>query len=326
MSRIEELKKQNPQFSLNYVDIINELFDKPIYTEMVINLLKNQFNVDKSLRGTAIRRELVNEFKIDDKIVENKSLFQMLILNRLLNDTIGFSEFRTITKFIELHKRNLLGNNDLTSYKTYSDLELQISLSELKLIDKEMEKQVMKLYDNDEWLIIKPLSFLASKKYGANTKWCTTQENNPEYYLKFSRRGILIYVINKITGNKIGVFKNIDMSYGKEISFWNMVDERIDSMESDLPFDILNIIKDDFNQTTLTNWELLSDDEKNKQTMWLQKNYYESKMAVCDEGEISIREDYELSEPLSVGFRVDLNHEYSVGDNIEFNGFINETI
>jgi hypothetical protein len=326
MSRIEELKKQNPQFSLNYVDIINELFDKPIYTEMVINLLKNQFNVDKSLRGTAIRRELVNEFKIDDKIVENKSLFQMLILNRLLNDTIGFSEFRTITKFIELHKRNLLGNNDLTSYKTYSDLELQISLSELKLIDKEMEKQVMKLYDNDEWLIIKPLSFLASKKYGANTKWCTTQENNPEYYLKFSRRGILIYVINKITGNKIGVFKNIDMSYGKEISFWNMVDERIDSMESELPSDILNIIKDDFNQTTLTNWELLSDDEKNKQTMWLQKNYYESKMAVCDEGEISIREDYELSAPLSVGFRLDLNPEYSVGENIEFNGFINETI
>ena len=326
MSRIEELKKQNPQFSLNYVDIINELFDKPIYTEMVINLLKNQFNADKKIRGMAIGRELVNEFKIDYKTVENKSLFQLLILNRLLNDTIGFSEFRTITKFIELHKRNLLGNNDLTSYKTYSDLELQISLSELKLIDKEMEKQVMKLYDNDEWLIIKPLSFLASKKYGANTKWCTTQENNPEYYLKFSRRGILIYVINKITGNKIGVFKNIDMSYAKEISFWNMVDERIDSMESELPSDILNIIKDDFNQTTLTNWELLSDDEKNKQTMWLQKNYYESKMAVCDEGEISIREDYELSAPLSVGFRVDLNPEYSVGENIEFNGFINETI
>jgi hypothetical protein len=326
MSRIEELKKQNPQFSLNYIDIINELFDKPIYTEMVINLLKNQFREAEQLRGTAIRRELVNEFKIDNKIVEDKSLFQLLILNRLLNDTIGFSEFRTITKFIELHKRNLLGNNDLTSYKTYSDLELQISLSELKLIDKEMEKQVMKLYDNDEWLIIKPLSFLASKKYGANTKWCTTQENNPEYYLKFSRRGILIYVINKITGNKIGVFKNIDMSYGKEISFWNMVDERIDSMESELPSDILNIIKDDFNQTTLTNWELLSDDEKNKQTMWLQKNYYESKMAVCDEGEISIREDYELSAPLSVGFRVDLNPEYSVGENIEFNGFINETI
>ena len=326
MSRIEELKKQNPQFSLNYVDIINELFDKPIYTEMVINLLKNQFNVDKPLRGTAIRRELVNEFKIDNKIVEDKSLFQLLILNRLLNDTIGFSEFRTITKFIELHKRNLLGNNDLTSYKTYSDLELQISLSELKLIDKEMEKQVVKLYDNDEWLIIKPLSFLASKKYGANTKWCTTQENNPEYYLKFSRRGILIYVINKITGNKIGVFKNIDMSYGKEISFWNMVDERIDSMESELPSDILNIIKDDFNQTTLTNWELLSDDEKNKQTMWLQKNYYESKMTVCNESEISIHENYELSEPLSVGFRVELNPEYSVGENIEFNGFINETI
>jgi hypothetical protein len=295
MSRIEELKKQNPQFSLNYVDIINELFDKPIYTEMVINLLKNQFNADKKIRGMAIGRELVNEFKIDYKTVENKSLFQLLILNRLLNDTIGFSEFRTITKFIELHKRNLLGNNDLTSYKTYSDLELQISLSELKLIEKEMEKQVMKLYDNDEWLIIKPLSFLASKKYGANTKWCTTQENNPEYYLKFSRRGILIYVINKITGNKIGVFKNIDMSYGKEISFWNMVDERIDSMESELPSDILNIIKDDFNQTTLTNWELLSDDEKNKQTMWLQQNYDESKMTLCNESEISIHENYELA-------------------------------
>lgn len=289
MSRIEELKKQNPQFSLNYVDIINELFDKPIYTEMVINLLKNQFNVDKQLRGTAIRRELVNEFKIDNKIVEDKSLFQLLILNRLLNDTIGFSEFRTITKFIELHKRNLLGNNDLTSYKTYSDLELQISLSELKLIDKEMEKQVMKLYDNDEWLIIKPLSFLASKKYGANTKWCTTSEGSADHFMRYAGNGVLIYCINKKNGYKVASYNSLNKN-DPEFSFWNQKDTRIDSMQTELNDNLLSMIKRESTLNAKTNRFLLSDDERIKEERILKnKGYHYSEPTPVEEMPVDVR-------------------------------------
>ena len=84
----------------------------------------------------------------------------------------------------------------MSRFKSFEDLERQVSLAELRLIDKDLEKQIIKLYETNEWLVLKPMSFLASKKYGASTKWCTTQENDPDYYLRYSRRGILIYCMN----------------------------------------------------------------------------------------------------------------------------------
>ncbi len=59
--------------------------------------------------------------------------------------------------------------------------ELQMSLADLKMVDKEMEKQIEKLFEDEQWLVLKPLSYLASKKYGASTKWCTQ-------YFKFIKK------------------------------------------------------------------------------------------------------------------------------------------
>ena len=290
MSRLEELKKQNPSFSVNYVDIINNLVGKPIYTEMVINLMKNTLNPQQD-RRKSIYRELTEDYKLDKEVVEDKTLFQLLLISRLLNDTIGYTEFKTIEKFIGFYERNLITKKDLTSYKTISDLELQLSLAELKVVDKEMEKQVIKLREDDEWLVIKPLSFLASKKYGANTKWCTTNENNPEYFLKYSRRGILIYVINKKTGVKVASFKNLDDDYERETSFWNMIDHRIDSMETDLPYEILTIISNEFKNTNRPNWDLQTEDEKNKQVMWIEREFYGIKEKRFSIGPVIEREE-----------------------------------
>jgi hypothetical protein len=159
-----------------------------------------------------------------------------------------------------------------------------------------MQKQVQKLYETDEWLVIKPLSFLASKKYGSSTKWCTTNEDNPEYYLKYSRRGILIYCINKISGDKVAAFKSLDESYEKETSFWNLVDQRIDSLESGLPNEVMILIKNEFTNTKQSNWDILSDEEKNKQVLWLENEYYGKKSSRGNEvaGEPM---NYETAEP-----------------------------
>ena len=283
MSRIEELKKQNPHYVIDTVDIINDLFEKTKYTEMVINLAKNKFSSSKNHINDLIN-ELVHEYKFKREDLTLKSPEEISNIYRVINDFIGYNNFKTVKKFIELNERKLIINNDLTSYRTFDDLELQMSLAELKLIDKEMEKQIHKLYENDEWLVVKPLSFLASKKYGASTKWCTTQEHNPEYYLRYSRRGILIYCINKLTGDKVAAFKNLDETYEKETSFWNLIDQRIDSLESGLPIEVMNIIKDEFTTTKSSNWDILSDDEKNRQVLWIENEYgnikkgYESPM------------------------------------------------
>ena len=282
MSKIEELKKQNPSLVIDVIGIIHQLFDKPKYTEMAINLIKNKIS-NQNYQIEDIVNELTREYGFKKEDLKLKSNQEILNIFKVISDYFGYGNFNVIKKFIELNERKLIINNDLTSYKTFDELELQMSLTSLRLIDKEMEKQVQKLYETDEWLIIKPLSFLASKKYGSSTKWCTTSEDNPEYYLKYSRRGILIYCINKISGDKVAAFKNIDDSYERETSFWNLVDQRIDSLESGLPIEIMNIIRDEFTNTKSTNWDILSDDEKNRQILWLDNEYYVNKNSYEEE-------------------------------------------
>jgi hypothetical protein len=266
MGKIDELKKQNPNFNINIIDIINDIYGKSKYTEMVVNLIKNKYNKRNNDNNYSdIYRELVREFKLNPDKLITKNYFDLVNMIRVLSEYIGYNESKTIEKFIELNEKNLIEQNDLTSYKKIEELELQISLSDLKVVDKELEKQVLKLLETDEWLVLKPLSYQASVKYGSGTKWCTSSKNESEYYFRYSKRGILIYYINKKTGDKVAGFKNLDVGYERETSFWSIIDIRIDSLECDLPEDVMNIFKKEFKNTKKTNWELLSDDERNRQ-------------------------------------------------------------
>jgi len=290
MSRIEQLKKQNPSYTIEIIDIINNLFDKVKYTELSVNLIKTK-RQGYSRSSEDIINEMVSEYGQDREILTSKSYEELTNIFRVLGDYFGYHDFNTIKKFIELNERNLIKENDLSKFKSFEDLELQVSLAELKLIDKDLEKQVIKLYETDEWLVLKPMSFLASRKYGSNTKWCTTQENNPDYYLRYSRRGILIYCMNKVTGEKVAAFKNIDTSYDRETSFWNMIDNRIDSIESGLPVEVMDVIKSEFTKTTKPNWDLLSDDDRNKQLVWIEHEYYSKKSYVGEEQVMPMMEE-----------------------------------
>ena len=290
MSRIEQLKKQNPSNTIEIIDIINNLFDKVKYTELSVNLIKTK-RQGYSRSSEDMINELVMEYGQDRENLTSKSYEELTNIFRVLGDYFGYHDFKTIQKFIELNERNLIKENDLSKFKSFEDLELQVSLAELKLIDKDLEKQVIKLYETDEWLVLKPMSFLASRKYGSNTKWCTTQENNPDYYLRYSRRGILIYCMNKVTGEKVAAFKNIDTSYDRETSFWNMIDNRIDSIESGLSVEVMDVIKSEFTKTTKPNWDLLSDDDRNKQLVWIEHEYYSKKSYIGEEQPMAMMED-----------------------------------
>jgi CRISPR/Cas system CSM-associated protein Csm5 (group 7 of RAMP superfamily) len=79
--------------------------------------------------------------------------------------------------------------------------------------------------------------------------------------------------MNKITGDKVAAFKSLDTTHDRETSFWNLVDQRIDSLESGLPIEAMNIIRDEFTNTKLSNWDILSDDEKNRQVLWIENEY-----------------------------------------------------
>ena len=287
MSRIEELKKQNPKLSINLIDLISSILPKPKYTELMINLIKRKSEEYHD------RREIIGALESYDVQINSDELsnLELLIFFKVFDSYIGTSDLSTMRKFIELNERNLIVNNNLSTYKSFDDLRLQISVSELKLIDKDIEKQVIKLYETPEWLVLKPLSWNASKKYGANTKWCTSSEHEPEYFYKYAKRGILIYAIDKVSGNKIAGYYQIANFEDRELSFWNIIDRRIDSMEANLPKEIMDIFRAEFNkEDKVSNWRLLTLEEQEKQENWLYLNGYPTTKIYSSTDTISLEE------------------------------------
>jgi hypothetical protein len=275
MSRLEELKKQNPKLNVNLIDLVNSVIPKPKYTELMINLIKRKSNEYHD------RNEIIRALESYDVYLDNDELsnLELLIFFKVFDSYIGGSDLKTIKKFIELNERNLISNNNLSSYKSFDEIRLEISLAELKLIDKDIERQILKLYETSDWLVLRPLSWNSSRKYGANTKWCTSSENEPDYFYKYAKRGILIYAIDKKTGNKVAGFYQLNDYDDREVSFWNIIDRRIDSMEANLPNEIMQIFRTEFNkENKVSNWELLSNEEQEKQENWLHLNGYSHKI------------------------------------------------
>jgi hypothetical protein len=109
-------------------------------------------------------------------------------------------------------------------------------------------------------------------KYGANTKWCTTT-NTGQYYARYSARGILIYNINKKTGYKVACFKNLDLNFDSEFSWWDVTDRRIEALDSEAPSSVLEAIRNEIKTTTVSNQLLMTKAEADKLEMYKDGNY-----------------------------------------------------
>ena len=265
MSRIDELKKQHPNYALSIIDIYKMISPNQSskYIEMLIKLDKNrEFNEPDVYRRQII--ECMVGWGIDYNYLETFDLETLnmffINVNNLVGDT---GKIRSFTKFASLNERKLIENNDVTSYSSWGDIEQAVSLAEIKLIDKETAKQIKKIYEDDEWLSLRPLSLEASMKYGANTKWCTTTESG-QYYARYSARGILIYNINKKTGYKVACFKNLDQAFDNEFSWWDVTDKRIEVLDSEAPAAVLEAIRNEIKNRSVPNQLLMTKAEHDK--------------------------------------------------------------
>jgi hypothetical protein len=262
MSKIKELKTDT-QNVLNLIDVL-ELFSpekKSKYTDTLLRLMRKTSSLDEHI--LEIKTSLINKFdfiRMED--LNNFSDIQILLMFRFLDSFFNFEDLRSFRKFCEYNERGLISQNDLSKYKSFDDVLNQLSMAEMKVSTKQMESQIVKLMDTDEWLIVRPLTYLASKKYGSNTKWCTTSEGNPEYFIKYSSKGVLIYCINKVTGYKVASFYSLDKN-DPEFSFWNQKDSRIDSLDTELTDEIRLLIQSvSKDKKAKTNRFLLSDEQR----------------------------------------------------------------
>jgi len=265
MSRIKDLRT-NEDYNLNIVSIL-EMFSpegKSKYTETLLRMMKNTpYLKDHSKE---IKLVLIDKFPFIEKSkLDLMSDIQMMLLYKFIDGFFNMEDLQKYRKFCEYNERNLIEENDLTKYKSFEQLISAMSVAEMKSEEKDLETQVIKIHEDGEWLLIRPLTFKSSCKYGANTKWCTTTEHNQEYYNKYAKRGVLVYCINKKTGYKVAAFYSLDKNE-PEFSYWNQKDTRIDSTDSNLPLELIGFIRDYVKDPKVkSNTAMLSGDQKKKE-------------------------------------------------------------
>ena len=263
MSRAKELKEK-PENNINMFELFSLLSPegKSKYTETLIRIMKKTPNIDEHKKE--IIERLSDEFKIPKETLKKFTTLEIVFFYRMIDSMFNFSDLKAFQKFCELNERGLIKQNDLSRYNSFDEVLSELSLAEMVADMKDMEKQIRIVFESDEWLMVRPLTYTASRKYGSNTKWCTTQENNPDYFMKYASRGVLIYAINKKNGYKVASFNSLDKNE-PEFSFWNQKDVRIDSMQTELSDNLLGMIKRESTIDAKTNRFLLSDEERTKE-------------------------------------------------------------
>ena len=242
----KDLKKQYSDLDISVIDYVSRIDPSKTnkLTPFILKIISNKIKDDYITR------------KGWSDVVNNK--IDMYIIEMLL-DLMGEGPrgLETLKEFNEHLENNRIENTDINQYETWEDLLVQKGIADVKLMDKQLTKQVERIYEDSTWLVIKPLSFSASLAYGSGTKWCTAMKNEPNYFYRYASEGILLYVINKVNGKKYGF-----NSSPSEFSVWNTVDSRIDSLESGIPYEILSVIKEKSNlSNNPKNSELFSDEE-----------------------------------------------------------------
>jgi hypothetical protein len=251
MSRTKELKSL-PENNINVFDLLSFIVPekKTKYTETLLRLMKKTTGIDTYVKK--ITEELINENGCNPEI-NNYSNLQIIFMYNMLQSFFEKKDLENFRKFCEYNERGLIAQNDLSKYNDFSEIINSVDLVSLIVAKKEMEKQIEIVYEDDVWFLLRPLTYESSKKYGSNTKWCTTLEENKSYFDKYTNNGVLIYCINKVTGYKVASFYSL-LVLEPEFSFWNQIDKRVDSLETELPLNLVVLIKDiSFDKNAVSN-------------------------------------------------------------------------
>ena len=226
MSRIDKLKEQHPELNITVIDMLARVdpTDSYKYTEFLIKELKQSIK--------------------DDGIID-------IALN-LGIELIGNDNVVTLNEFEQHVKANRIQNKDISQYKSFEQIKEQVRIAEEIVRQKELEKQVEKLFEDDEYLVLIPLTKESNQTYGSKTKWCTTMDYNG-YWEKYSENYKFIFILNKQTGEKIAISKGIYANEGVKV--WDQRDNDISIFDTGLPSNIYEVVSKSLSITE-TNQEI----------------------------------------------------------------------
>ena len=203
MAKIDELRKKYP----NVIKSVSDKF----------------FEGDK----TPTKKYLEFMFKMwstrNDRPIEGVSAPQYV---KIIN------EFDQLLPYIQ--------NKDIYSSQYKSMMQLFRVVDNAKVLKEEnefvREDHVDVLIENDDYLLISPLTLKGSLKYGADTKWCTASKSSSYQFKNYTIDGYLFYLISKKERgknyNKVGFYargknEHLTSSY----AIYNQIDTEVNEQK-----------------------------------------------------------------------------------------------
>ena len=274
---IKKLKKENEILNLNLANML-ERFDTSKtkkYSQFLVKMLNKkieEWQGEQDSFRPVVQSEMLHIDPVE-RIVPNNSYENVLSRILFCDYIFSWSRMDRFVEFTELMERNLIDEKDISKYDSWDMLEVQLYEAKNRELFKRSKKEIHKIFEDDNYMIFKPLTYAASCSYGYQTKWCTAMVNDPGYFYNHSR-GILIYLIDKKENKKFAFFKHMPQPYEYSESHedylfktYNQEDKQIDTIQTGLPMNILQIILmecDLKSPTTVPNYKLFSEEEKNE--------------------------------------------------------------
>ena len=229
------LKEQHPWANVNYIDYLSFLDPSKTnkFLPFMVKELKRSIEERNERNRDDIKymvREIAQQFRIDETVLYGKD-YDILTRIQGILDMFGSDKVNILRDFYEHLENKRIEKNDISQYKSFDEIREQVKIASFKQAQKELRGATHVVYEDENYLMIKPLTFLSSTKYGATTKWCTTMENNKGYFYDYSSNGILIYIFNKVNNVKVAAHIRLQEKgrYDNPIKFYNEQDVETDS-------------------------------------------------------------------------------------------------
>ena len=143
---------------------------------------------------------------IDGDTTPTKKYAEKIIQYYLSRLSLGIRRqteiFKDIVKFDELLP--YINNKDIYNTEHYPNNNYDLFkdvISDAEVIKEEKtfvrEEHATILYEDDNTLLVRPLTHRGSLKYGANTRWCTVSRQNPNTFKTYFDSNYLFYLIRK---------------------------------------------------------------------------------------------------------------------------------
>ena len=274
---IKKLKKENEILNLNLANML-ERFDTTKtkkYSQFLVKMLNKKiedWQAEQDSFRPVIQSERIN-ISPTERILPNNSYENMLSRLFFCDYIFSWGRMERFIEFTELMEKGLIDEKDISKYDSWDMLEENLFEAKNREMFKRSKKEIHKIFEDDNYMIFKPLTYASSCSYGYQTKWCTAMVNDPGYFYNHSR-GILIYLIDKKENKKFAFYKHFPQLYEgldnhEDYAFktYNQEDKQIDTIQTGLPINILQIILmecDLKSPTTIPNYKLFSEDEKNE--------------------------------------------------------------